>query len=726
MFSQHLYDSEEPRLTNRDLHFFNFPKTNENVWRLIVTKFISPIFQHHYTFYFFNHTRKTLSQNKISSKDEVVKVPSGYTLDPEYTLAPWRSSFVGFRRAMQWLRTPEEFIAQYATWVGFDPKPLQKLLDYPLAIVLPIFKNIKIWCHSNFDKLGAPLRFFVDLDSISGIPPMSVRTTGDDPQAWLTQLVPSNYDAVWWEREFFSTFTSMAQSNPRCLLSLSEFTHQRWLWVTNGATKFSKLLLGDEPINTKFGAAVSLSDTELDDIVEQARKGQQPIGVFVKGDEASFKRRLIANVPLGGYIIASYVRYLLESFLGKMPLFEKLSPSFEDQLDVISLLRQGYVSYPLDESAYDYHVTRDSWLGFFQFLHKVFPSNDGVNALEDYFNHAIWKFDGKSGRWLKGMPSGLALTTFLNSWMNYIKQKTIIPSTVHWACGDDVLTFGNMGVQPSLKDIECAYSNFGSLANASKNWSSTHFSEYLKVLYGRYGTSGYPARIFGSLLFTQDLSYRRPDEKLTELIDLWKQLFDRLGLPMDEDMVARDLANAVSHRIKGFNKYLAKRWIHAPKIHGGFGKLPYNDWTFTWITDSPMSRYYNGNRFRLPRVVDYWGPVTLKLGRYTKTNAAYSLGPPAALPPIETPEDWERRLNREDLPDRGPYTSMVLDLIPLPVVDFISVANMSKIATQYSFNVFPNLRGNWNSISSRLINASLGLASFVLKMCSANHLTTYL
>jgi len=726
LFTQRRITNSESRLSNRDLHFFNFPATNRNLWSLILHRFVTPVLQHKTNIRYFNLRSHELTRQQLSPHDPFVKIPLGLSLDSDATNAPWRSSFTGYRRAMQWLKTPEEFVNQYATWVGFDPKPLCDLLDYPLSIVLPLFKKIKIWCHTHFDCLGSGLRFFIDLDSISGIPPMGIRTMGDDPYLWLTQLVRSDYDHQWWRSQFYNTFTQFATACPRVLLSLEEFTHSRWLWVTNGATKFSKLSLGSQAVKTKFGAAVSLSDEELDSIVRDARLGRQPIGVFVKGDEASFKRRLIANVPLGGYIIASYVRYLLESYMGKMPRFEKLSPSFDDQLDIIHLLRRGYVSYPLDESAYDYHVTRDSWIGFFEFLEGAFPSNDGVTALKDYFDHAIWSFDGKQGKWLKGMPSGLALTTFLNSWMNYIKQKTIIPSSVHWACGDDVLTFADMGVQPTLQDIESAYSKFGSSANASKNWASTHFSEYLKVLYGRYGTSGYPARIFGSLLFTQDLSFRRPDEKLVELVDLWKQLFDRLGLPMDEDIVARDLSSAISKRVVGFSKMRAKQWLHSPKIHGGFGKLPYNNITFTWTTTGSISKYYAGSRYRLPRVVEYYGPVQLEVGTFRATSAAYSLGPPAALPPIENEQDWERRLNREDLPDRGPFTSMVLDLIPLPVVDFVSVANMSKIATQYEFNVFPNLRGNWNSISSKLVNASLGLAHLVSSLLTQQHLTTYL
>lgn len=70
----------------------------------------------------------------------------------------------------------------------------------------------------------------------------------------------------------------------------------------------SKALLDGSPVKTKFGAAISMSDSEL---LNVAMSPDSKIGVFLKPDEMGYKRRLIANVSLGGYLAAAYVRYVL-------------------------------------------------------------------------------------------------------------------------------------------------------------------------------------------------------------------------------------------------------------------------------------------------------------------------------------------------------------------------------------------------------------------------------
>lgn len=634
-------------------------------------------------------------------------------INQDYKDISWGSTFHGVRRALRFLEGPRSMLKEYFRWCGLTScSAFTNLLEYSIRIVLPFFDKLKQLLHANIDSLPPECRYFFDIPTIAGFPTMDNRLFNDDPVKWLSQTSPTVYSPSWWARAFTKTYGQAIIHNPTHLLTLHEFAHNRWLWVTDGATRFSKLEIDGENIKTKFGAAVSLTNDEIDQLLESAisepKTKKSLIGIFIKPDEKGYKRRLIANVPLGGYIIASYIRYLIESFVGPEPLFTKLSPTVDEIISVTDIIKTRRLALPLDESAYDYNVTRESWEGFLIFLRSIFNDNTGVDYFTKYFRIAYWDFDGLVGKWIAGMPSGLALTSFLNSWMNYIKQGTIVPGIINWAAGDDVLTFPyNQDV--SLNEISQRYSDFGAVANPIKNWKSNRYAEYLKRFYSANGTSGYPARIWSSLMWAGTERFFLPSDRLPELFELFKQFFDRIGIKMDKRYVAKDLARSISNKVFGFNAITALKWMHSPRVHGGAGCLPYNNLTFTWNVEHVRNKQVSHSLIRLPRYLDYSGKIELKIGTYKLNTSSYRCGKSFKLPRITTLAEWEKRLNREDIDYHGPFQSLIMDVIPLPNVDFISTSLMSALATRFFFNSYPNLHGSWNTIASRLVNASLAL-----------------
>lgn len=628
----------------------------------------------------------------------------------------WRDSFNGVRRALRFLVSPESMVLEYARWTAIPSAFLLAALNWPLAYVIPFFNKIKQHIHKNMDFLPPELRYYLDLQILAGYPSMKLREFTDDPVTWLSVDNDSIYTPEWWSKQFRSTFSQSNVYVPTKILTLKEYTLARWLWVTDGASRFSKLFLGDEKVKTKFAAALSLDDDELLNLVfnsDQVNNPNNIIGVFIKPDEKGYKRRLIANVQLGFYIVASYIRYVLDQYTGQNPIYMKLAPALEEQYDVINLIRERKVVFPLDESAYDYHVTENSWLGFIDFLPTVIPDATAIHLFKSYFGHAFWKFEDKMGVWSSGMPSGLALTSYLNSWMNYIKQINLVKGYVNWAAGDDVLACPyNQDI--TLDTVEKYYDSFGSVTNAVKNWTSNRYAEYLKTFYTPTGTSGYPARVFSSILWAGTERFFLPSDRLPELFELFKQFFDRVGIPMPERYVAADLSRAVSSKVPNFNTKIAIEYMHAPRIHGGMGKLPYNDKTFTWSVQNQKTYFYTGSKIRVPRVIKYYGKIKLDISTYKiNPNVNYKCGKTFTLPEIKNMEDWEARINREDIDYHGPFQSLILDTIPLPCVDFISTSQMSNYAKTHYYNAFPNLTGSWNVIASRLIKASLALANLI-------------
>jgi hypothetical protein len=667
----------------------------------------------------FWHAEKGVTKEPEGSMVLVLPVDqqlfAGYRLRKD-TLpdAPWHTTWGGVRRAARFLDTPHAMLQEYMRWAMIQGSELLSLLDMPTSVVVPFFSDLKQKIHENIDNLPPESRYFIDLQTIAGFPKMSDRETTDNPVEWLSKSDLSEYSSDWWCKSFKKTFYDAIVLSPMSIMSLKEFTISRWMWITPGASSFSKLLLDGELVRTKFGAALSLTDDELWDLVQATQEPERKdmIGVFLKPDEGGYKRRLIANVPLGGYIVASYVRYVIEQFTTADPEFMKFEVSQENKYDVVRLLEEGRLAMPLDESAFDYHVTEEIWLGFFDFLETTFPQQTGISYLRGYYEKAMWHFDGKEGKWLAGMPSGLALTSFLNSWINFVKQKEIIPGDLHWAAGDDTLVFP-FDENISLKAVADEYAKFGSVTHPLKNWTSHKYAEFLKTLYSSTGTSGYPARIWGTLMWAGIERPFLPADKLPELAELWKQFFDRLGIPMDEHYVAKDLAASVSKKVKGFNTRVAIQWLHSPKVNGGFGKIPYNDKVFTWDVEVERVSQYEKALIRLPRVLRFKSEVQLVVTSSPLRLSTFRFGRPLYLRPVTSLDEWETRLNNEDLPIRGPFAHLATTTIPLPTVDFISTQNMSDVAKKWGFYALPNIKGSWEATNRRLISGSAYLATFI-------------
>lgn len=697
---------KRPELTGGDLKY---------VREHIYNKLFNEYFPKPWTYYNFEYPKKSPFDGTI----EGIAIHNPAKVNPNLPAIPWGGTWNGIRRGLRYLRDPMSIITEYSTWAGIGD--ISDLVRMPTNLVIPFLSALKTNITKDVDVLDSTWVRWIDLVTLAGYPKFENRENVDDPHKWLEKFVKDEHSAEFWAESFHSTFLKFSKKVPKNIMSLDEFALSRWMWVTPGASSYSKLYLGKTKIKTKFGAAVSLSDEELLDIVHS----KQDIKIFIKPDEVGYKKRLIANVSLGGYIIAAYVRYVLTQFMGEPPGFFVANISVEETFDVVSLLRARQIAIPIDESSFDYNVSRNAWLGFIQFLKKF-----GIPDL-NLFGKMLgipWTFGDEKGTWLKGMPSGLALTTMLDSWMNYIKQRTIIPGKLNWAAGDDSLVFKSEKVD--LQDLAQDYLTFGAVVNPYKNWQSGRYAEYLKVVYLNEGTTGYPARIFSSIIWSQRIDTTfLPLDKLYAMTALFKSFFDRLNKPFSnaENLryVAADLSRMVSQKLSGFNISIALKWLKAARAQGGYGLWPYNDYEFSWNQGVVEKEKYINTIVRVPDNSRFkQGTQSFSYKRIVVKQATYKLGPPLILPAVNNMEEWEKRLNREDYPIRGKFADMALDIIPLPVFDFISEKNISSVAKQSGYNSFPNIRGTVSQIPFKLRAASEALLMSIINWMSSHQLTT--
>lgn len=181
-------------------------------------------------------------------------------------------------------------------------------LSMPTNVVVPALKSLKTWIYRHADAFHESWRFFIDLEVLAGYPAMADRSMTDDPHLWLTALNDNRYEKTYFAAMFHTTFFENINIKTKQFMSLTQYVKSRWLWATNGATTYSVLANDGKRVKTKTAAAISLTDEELLDAVynpfSQSTKlagmtYDPSIGVFMKPDERGFKRRLIANVPLG-------------------------------------------------------------------------------------------------------------------------------------------------------------------------------------------------------------------------------------------------------------------------------------------------------------------------------------------------------------------------------------------------------------------------------------------
>lgn len=644
--------------------------------------------------------------------------------DLNYPDVPFGEAFGGVRRCLQYLHTPEEIFLNYFRLSQIaTPSSATIWLRTSLQVVIPFFSHLKAYLHVNIDRLPPVAYMYSEMDTIAGYPKNEHRALTDDPRQWLTVDVPDQHDAEWWASSIAYLLQSNIVKPTRPLMNFLQFVESPWLWVTSGASSNSSLMLGDKKIRTKFGAAVSLTPQQLLACVLHAIDPHSVnIDIFLKQDERGFKRRIIANMDLGSYLIAAYIRYLLEYINGPMPrwMTAKTTPTLD--LSVIQLLRTNNRAMPLDESQFDHHLSRDAWMGFIKALKYLFPDNLGVSLFDCLFSNSTYyqPETGLGGRWRKGMPSGLAITSIGNTLFNAVKQQAII-SPVHFALGDDVLLFPEGYTIAQISDY---YATYGAEVNVKKNWESNTHAEYLHFLYNKHGRTGLPARMYGSLMYGIRFDDATPLSRLYELATMWKDFFDRACLMFDESLVAADLARAVSKRWAGFSAATARTWLHIPKALQGFGLLPYQPYQFKVTNNQTKTEVYHNARISLPPVITVLSSAfEIRPFKYMKSN--FKLGSTLRMPPISSMQEWEDRLNLK----ADGYTSTMVQwadaTIPLPEIPFVSSTRMSSFATMWRFNAFPNVSGSAAARTSRFISASYALADMVGSWLKKHHIYVY-
>lgn len=473
-------------------------------------------------------------------------------------------------------------------------------------------------------------KHLIDLAALVGYPKVEDRIFKDDLKNWLVGPKYSGY-RVDYLRVFKNIVTYVGKKAP-FYGSFNEYLFARYTWMNSGSSNLSKLVVEGERVKTKFGAALSLTDTELVKAVARDKIHKEGLRAFVKPDEKGPKGRYIVSASLGLYIKQKY----LFDKLRNCTSFDRRMVAYIDPVDKYNMFDEALGKYewfiPLDEAKFDYNVTTDQWLAFFDLLRAYLPEDvEIIDEIASYLGTlALYDSEGKKiGTWGHGMPSGFYWTAFGDTLFNLTKQLLLQESDPDYiplaASGDD----SNIVClkMPDLAFVEQHYAKHCAEVEKSKNWVGYKKFEFLKVVVEEDRTvSQYPARSFASLAWMYpDFRNSTPATKMRTTAELWKDFFDRRG-KYDYKMMIADVFRSISkdwRRKLRLNLGFIEEWLFTIPALGGFGLLPARSrMRFRFrATNIPQRAFYNRSNYPL-MYSKFVGIYCEKLPRLAKLTAS--------------------------------------------------------------------------------------------------------
>jgi len=421
----------------------------------------------------------------------------------------------------------------------------------------------------------------IDLGNLVGFPKAKDRVFKDDVHRWLTEPGPEcsfTVDQIY--AEMCTILGPQTGTGGNKYHTLDAFTKARYTWANSGASKYSELEYKNERIKTKLGSALSLTDKQLARLVSREGILADGLRAFVKPDEKGVKGRNIVNAPIGMYIRQ---KYLLESLLdGHLSISKQLTmfTSAEDKIQTIQRDIDLRYHIPIDFESFDYNVSFKFWEAWNRLLMDRLDEEGRQcqTILHSLFgNIDVYDADGiKTGKWEKGMPSGLYVTSFCGSLFNLVTQRLVEKISngkykAGLAQGDD----GDMTTEdtPDLAELARYVSYAGMVVNIQKNWYTFGITEFLKQVVTKSAVYQYPARAYSSLVWAYpDFRNIDVEKKLVSLATIWKEFMDRMGITSEGEMI-KDIHAAILHKLK-WTKSRVRNWLHTPTQLGGFGLIP--------------------------------------------------------------------------------------------------------------------------------------------------------
>jgi len=348
-------------------------------------------------------------------------------------------------------------------------------------------------------------------------------------------------------------------------ISLDQFCNNIPLTSTSGSAfdpggPRQEIIIGDEqykPGNSKFAKSAVLSpENKKKRILEH---GIQKARVSVKV-EVLPKSRIIVSSDYNMFLRMKFVDSWLSQWMAGNPRSTLWSTDIQKLEMWRGFAKQGNWNIPIDQSAFDHHVTKDMVQVINEEIKllirkKSAPGSPTTNDLTDTMDAIIYGMDHcqitykkpigvasdtedtVSFNYESGVLSGWFWTAFYDTLANdaekeialdLIKQKGYDPGLLVFnAQGDDQLTKFKYLTFGVLYWLELSSAGFE--IHPMKNFFSTTHNEYLRKYSTEEGINAYPARLVNKIvwLYPGKQDNYSPVEKLNNIYNRWSKIKER-------------------------------------------------------------------------------------------------------------------------------------------------------------------------------------------------------
>lgn len=306
--------------------------------------------------------------------------------------------------------------------------------------------------------------------------------------------------------------------------------------------------------------------------------------VFIKRENK--KPRLVVNGDTQYNIICEMVwRFILEKDDDGFYTYMKGADSkYLDYLEDMTLLRKGFVAFPIDQSKFDHKITLEMMLKLADEIIKRCKVNmliydDEMDKVFELFRqgiieHWVERPDGTRVKSKKGLPSGSRWTILFDTMISHILNEMAleisgVKLTKKGFTGDDVNAF--VRNEWDAKKLAHAYTVIGVGFHPAKSYISKEYSEYLRVIVKHFRLEGYPLRSIHSVTISNPAKEVKgwQDIEIQTVCESWLNLYYR-GFDLRSVLthMIQDLHNSMLAR---YDKITIARFLCTDKTKGGLG-----------------------------------------------------------------------------------------------------------------------------------------------------------